>query len=113
MKKNMMPARIIIAPSAAPIPMPAFAPVDRDDVDVDVDVGVDVGVEVGVEVVEAGETDVDKVEDAVVAALVVLGVDVSDACHLISIPYALRFARPMAVDIDSDEVKRNVLVTDP
>jgi hypothetical protein len=107
MKKNMIPARIIKAPSAAPIPIPAFAPVDSDDVDVDV--GVDVG-EVD-KAVEAGDadTEVDEVDEAVV----VLGVDVSDACHLISIPYALRFARPVAVDIDSDAVKRNVLVTDP
>lgn len=71
--------------------------------------GVDVGEEVDT-AVEAGDadTEVDKVEEAVV-----LGVDVSDACHLISIPYALRFARPTAVEIDSDAVNKYVLVTDP
>jgi hypothetical protein len=92
--------------------MPAFAPVDRDDVDVDVDV--DVGVDVD-KAVEAGDadTEVDKVEEAVVVALVALGEDVSDACHLTSIPYALRFGRPVAVEIDSDAVKRSVLVADP
>lgn len=82
--KNMIPARINKAPSAAPIPIPAFAPVDREDVD---DVGVDVGGEVD-RAVEAGDadTEVDRVDEAVVLALVVLGVDVSDACHLTSIP---------------------------
>lgn len=88
--------------------MPAFAPEDRDDVDAD-DVGADVGGEVD-KAVEPGDADieVDEIADAVV-----LGGDVLDACHLISIPYALRFARPIAVESDVDEVNIYVLVADP
>jgi hypothetical protein len=90
--------------------MPAFAPVDRDDADVDVDVGVEVD-----KAVEAGDadTEVDKVEEACVVALVGLGVDVSDACHLISIPYALKFGAPVDVKTDSPTVRGNVLVAVP
>lgn len=105
--KNMTLARISKAPTPALILMPAIAPVDRGDADVDVDVGVEVD-----KAVEAGEadTEVDKVEDAVVVAL---GIDVSDACHRISIPYALKFGTPVDVESDSCAVKINVLVAVP
>lgn len=87
--------------------MPTIAPVDRDIADVDVDVGVEVH-----KAVEAGEADtkVDKVEDAVVVAL---WIEVSDACHRISIPYALKFGTPVDVESDSCAVKTNVLVAVP
>lgn len=109
----MTPARINRPPTAAPIPMPAFAPVDRDDAFMDVAAEVDEDVEADVtDAVEAGDAD-NSVEEADVAALVVLGIDVSDACHLISIPYALRFARPVAVESDAEAVNIYVLVVDP